>query len=145
MNLTINTGEIEITINNDPNRVIRFNPDDISFIDGFYELINDFQAKNLDYISRAQELEKNEEKDENGIPKNIGAIIALNKEICTYLREQIDNVFGKGTSQTVFGNINTIDVFVQFFEGITPIIQQKRQSKISKYIKDAAGNSRVMK
>lgn len=133
MNLNINTGEIRLTIDGDPNRVISFNPEDIGFVERFYGLISEFEGKAEEYRKKAQEIEKNKETDKYGIPKNTDDSIALIREACEYFRHKIDEIFGKGTSNTVFGEINTLEMFVSFFEGITPFIQKARTEKIKKY------------
>jgi hypothetical protein len=43
--LHINTGGIRLCINDDPNRVIEFNPQDLSFAERFYSLLSDFEGK----------------------------------------------------------------------------------------------------
>ena len=54
-------------------------------------------------------------------------------EVCNFLREQIDKVFGAGTSQTVFGETQSLEMFEQFFTGITPFIKSSRTEKVTKY------------
>ena len=132
-NLNINTGEIKLMINEDPERVIEFNPDDIGFINEFYNLISEFDKKEKEYIERTEEAAKNTEVDQYGIPKNTGDTLKILKDFCEYMRTQIDCIFGEGTSDTAFGTTNTIDMFAQFFEGITPYVEKKRREKISQY------------
>lgn len=144
MNLNINTGGIRLTINEDPNRVIEFNPDDIAFVENFYSLISEFEDKEVEFKKKAKELEKNTELDSYGIPKNTKGAIALMREVCDYFRGKIDSVFGDGTSNTAFGKANTIEMFAEFFEGITPFIQKARTGKIEKYTGNR-GQRRAMK
>jgi len=76
------------------------------------------------------------------VPNNFTKTIALATEICNYLREQIDKVFGEDTSQMVFGDVQSLYMFAQFIDGITPYIQEVRVEKISPYL-DKKG-SKVM-
>ena len=46
-------------------------------------------------------------------------------------------VFGAGTSEKAFGEAQTLNMFEQFFDGITPYIQGARGQKVSKYRKGA--------
>lgn len=69
----------------------------------------------------------------------------LTKDLCAYLRKQIDTLFGAGTSDTAFGKANTPEMFVQFFDGITPFIQTAREKKVSKYTAAVADESGVLK
>ena len=133
MNLNINAGGIKLTINNDPNRVLEFNPEDVGFAARFYDLMQEFKAKAQEYSDEAQKLDNNKELDEYGIPVNMKEKIELLSKVCAYFREQIDRVFGLGTSAIVFGKINNVNMFAEFFEGITPYIDKARTEKIKKY------------
>lgn len=131
--LHIDTGEIRLAINDDSNRVIVFNPSDVLFAERFYEMAGTFEKTLTQYQGQMDALEKVKEVDENGVPVNAEARTKLVKEICTYFREQIDELFGAGTSQTVFGNSLNMYAFTQFFEGITPFIKQARTRKVETY------------
>ncbi len=122
-----------MTVNGDPNRVIAFNPKDALFAEKFYKLLSDLSEKQKEYQSRAEQLEANDETDEAGLPRNAGALLALMTESCQYMREQIDHLFGKGTSDTAFGGANQLDMFVQFFDGVGPYIGEARAEKVQKY------------
>ena len=132
-NLKIDTGEIELSINNDASRVIRFNPTDINFAERFYALVGGFEAKLSDFQARTIELDKVTDEDGNGLPANLPDRLALMREACEYMREQIDSVFGLGTSETVFGKGMSLDMFGQFFDGITPFIKKSRTEKMTQY------------
>lgn len=134
--LRIETGVKRITINGDESRVIEFNPEDILFVERFYELINDFEKKEVEFKKRAEEIAAVEGVDSYGIALNTGDSLKLAIELCQYLRAQIDKVFGDGTSKTVFGEHNTLNMFEQFFNGIVPFIQSARNSKVKKYLSD---------
>lgn len=131
--LHINTGEIRLCVNDDPDRVIAFNPTDISFAERFYNLLGEFEEKEKEYRQKAEELQANTELDKMGLPKNFRGSIALLRDTSGFLRDKIDDVFGDGTSQSVFGTANTLDMFEQFFTGITPFVQSAREQKISKH------------
>lgn len=133
MNLNINTGEIRLTINDDENRVIAFNPNDLEFVNKFYGLIKEFEVKEKEYNEKKALLNQIKETDSFGIPINFNYHMELLKETGEFLKVKIDFVFGEGTSKAAFGNANTIDMFEQFFDGITPFIQKTRENKIKKY------------
>jgi hypothetical protein len=131
--IQINTGEIKLAINDDPNRVIVFNPADVMFAERFYKMAGTLEDTLTQYQRQMTELEKETGVDEKGIPVNADARMELVKEISTYCRGQIDELFGAGTSQKAFGDTLNVSVFAQFFEGITPFIKQARADKIQKY------------
>ena len=130
--IRINTGEKRIAINDDPERVIVFNPGDIGFAERFYQLLQDFEAKQVEYQARAEDLD-NQALDERGIPSKIGESLALLREVCEFLKERIDHLFGAGTSSKVFGETMTLDMFEQFFTGIVPFVQTARSGKVARY------------
>ena len=105
--IKINTATVRVLVNDDPNRVIEFNPEDISFIDAFYGLIQEFDAKINEFKQRELIIRKNKTVDKFGIPVSTGEEIKLTKDLCAYLRNKIDELFGIGTSDTAFGKINT--------------------------------------
>lgn len=131
--LQINTGEKRIAINGDEKRVLVFNPSDVAFAERFYRLINDFQSKLLEYKTRAESIEAQQATDENGLPINLSDRLTLMNDACVYIRQKIDELFGAGTSQIVFGDAMQLDMFTQFFSGITPFIQKSRSAKLEKY------------
>lgn len=133
-NIRIDTGEKRITINDDPSRVLVFNPSDILFAEKFYALVGDFELRLREYQDKAAEIEAVTEADEMGLPVNLNARIELMKETCSYIRERIDHLFGDGTSNMAFGDTLNLDIFNQFFEGLTPIFKSVRQQHIERHI-----------
>jgi len=142
-NLNIKSGEIKLTVNDDESRVIRFNPNDIAFAERFYGLISDFEEKEQEYEKKAKELDEDKEFNKYGIPKNTKEKLEFTREVCNYIKTQIDKVFGAGTSKAAFGDACEIDMFEQFFNGITPFVNKARSEKVQKYAKQ--GKKGVMR
>lgn len=142
-NINIRTSTIRLTINNDQDKIIEFNPEDLSFIESLYDLISDFEVKEKEFKNCDRALNANKDIDKHGISKNTKARIKLNRDLCLYMRSKIDSLFGEGASDVAFGKSNTADMFSQFFEGITPFIETARQKKVDKYTVKA-GSSGVM-
>ena len=137
--ISIQTGGISLKINDDDSRVISFNPNDLSFAERYYELLSNADQKIDEYSRREEELDKDQTVDAYGIPTNTAARLALLREACDYVKQEIDKVFGAGTSETAFGNAYVLDMFDQFFQGITPYIQKARAGKIAKYTQSSGG------
>ena len=131
--IIIKSGQKRVAINNDPERVITFNPTDIVFAEKFYRLLSDFQEKVKSYEAQAREIEAVTELDENELPVNLEQRIALLREVCEYMAGKIDYLFGPGTAQKISDGAIDIDVYEQFFVGITPFIQQARADKVKRY------------
>lgn len=141
--IRIDSGVKRIAINDDPGRIIEFNPKDIIFAEKYYALVGEFKTKQNDFISRAEKLEAVKDKDEFGLPVNMGERIALTHEICVWTKEKIDNLFGPGTSEKAFGNVLSLEVFEQFFDGILPLIESARGDKVKKYSTVVADRKKI--
>ncbi len=139
----IESGRKRVAINGDPERVIEFDPHDILFTERFYGIYLEFEAKKAEFEERIRKLE-DAGVDANGISVGVAEGIACMKEMCAFLRERIDHVFGGGTSQAAFGETMSLDMIGQFLEGITPYIQQARTEKVSRYV-PRNDTGRVMK
>lgn len=143
--LEISSGTIRIAINDDPERVIEFNPSDVLFAERFYSIYKEIETKQAEYLQRSKDLDKQAgELDENGLPANIQNGIAFLREACEYMREKIDYLFGPGTSQKAFGDALSLDMITQFFDGMTPYVEKARNERLVKY-KRTEGKRRVMK
>ena len=132
--LWIGGNVIRVMVNDDPQRVIAFDPGDVTFAERFYVLLRNFEEKQAQYEARAQELDaRSQELDSYGLPANLGQSLAFLREVCTFMREQIDTLFGVGTSQKAFGESLSLPAIGQFFDGIVPFVQQARAGKLEKY------------
>lgn len=142
--LNLNLGGIELAVNGDMNKIISFNPDDIGFAERFYSLFSKLDEYQKKYTDKVAQLEADTELDANGIPKNTAERFKTEKEMIEDLRSEFDVVFGDGTCEKAFGNMNTLDMFAEFLTAITPHVEKSRKNKISKYTKAGAGKA-VMK
>jgi len=131
--LQINTGEIKLAINDDPERVIVLYPKDAIFTEKFYILLGNFKKSFSDFKNRAEIIESQNAEDEYGVPLNTDERLEFQKEVCQYARNEIDELIGAGTSQIVFGNALDIDAIMQFFTGIQPYMQKARAEKVAQY------------
>lgn len=131
-NLSFDNGLRSITINNDPDRVIRFAPTDIGMIDRLEAAADAIKA-------RAEQLE------DDADPR--AAIRALD----AFAREQVDAVFPEPVCDTVFGKACCVSItpsgtlqVLSFLEGVAKMIgsdmdsasraAEKRQAKyLNKY------------
>lgn len=135
--IRIDSGVKRIAINDDESRVIEFNPSDVLFAERFYSVYGEFEKKHEEYKTKAKKLGA-----EN--VENIGEGIVLAREMCAFMREKIDILFGAGTSQKVFGDTLSMAMISQFLEGMTPFFEHARSEKTKKYI-NTASKRRVMK
>lgn len=141
--LVIKSGKKRIAIRDEDGQVtgeISFNPSDVTFAERFYGIYQEFGTKQKEYEAKAKELDAgNAEVDQNGLPKKFDQGVAFLREVCEFVYDKIDELFGEGTSKVVFRESLDIDMIGQFFEGITPFIQQARSEKIAKYSNKQTG------
>lgn len=139
-NISFDDGFREFTINNDVNRVIRFNPSDFSILERFntaqkkieeaYDGINEDVKINNDG-SPGDELEETAE---------------LIKKVNTLINEQVDYIFDSKVSSVAFGNqspismVKGVPLFERFIKAAQIYIekevmteQKASQKRISKY------------
>ena len=83
---------VRIAINDDPARVIEFNPDDVGFVERFYALIDNVEAKENEIKEKLEEIRKDQTESPYGMPNSIRREVQLTAEMCRYMREQIDTV-----------------------------------------------------
>lgn len=142
--IRIDTGVKRLLINDGP-EFIEFNPEDVAFAERFYQLIKDFEAKSEEYKVRSAAITAEKAKDGNGLPVNLPDALKLLREVCEYMRSEIDGLFGTGTSKKVFGEALYLNMFEQFFTEVTPYIRAARGKKVAKYLRpDKAEGPAVM-
>ena len=132
----IDTGEVELHVNGDPKRVVRFNPQDVRFAENFYALLKEFDIKRAEFTARDEKIKAEGEKLIDGLPASLPESFVMIREACIWLRGEIDKIFGAGTSQTAFGDALVLDVFEQFLAGVTPHIAKVRESKVAQYTQE---------
>jgi len=123
-----------IAINDDPERVIVFDPTDVAFVERFQGLTQELVARQAEYEQRARELDKVTDADELGLPVNLDERLGFMREVCEYTHGQIDALFGEGTSQKAFDGALSLEMIGEFFEGMSVFIQDGRSKKMEKYL-----------
>jgi hypothetical protein len=141
-NLVIDSSLVRLTINGGPD-FIEFDPNDTLFLEGFYNLIEQFTLKQEKY---RQLLDVSPEStNEAGLPINARESILALKEICDFTYVQIDLMLGEGSSKKLFGDRKSFSPIQQFFEGITPYVRQARSKKLASYLPPAKSPSKHRK
>jgi hypothetical protein len=107
------TSVVWLMINSDPARAIEFDPFNINFRKGYFRFIQDFETKRKEFGRRAKAIDVNED--------------TLTNEFCEWMFPRLDALFGEGTSAKAFGEVRTLNMLFQFFEGIKPYIQARKK------------------
>ena len=124
--LKINTGAISLRIvddNDNEQGIFKFNPNDIGTANKFFELMQEINSKQLQFQQKEAQIKDDDTKSK----------LDLACEVIEYFENKIDEIFGTGTSQLLFGNAKTIDMFSDFFNGIAPYYEKSSQERMNKY------------
>lgn len=130
--LKIDDGKIRIAVNDDPDRVIAFNPNDINFIKRLYQMIGDFEELEQKSKSKIAKIEKKLGSTKNDVLAAKDAIDMWD-EIFDALDAALVELFGEGADKKITGGVRNQSVYEQFIDGITPFIQQARSEILEKY------------
>ncbi len=140
-NIDFEDGLKSFTCNNDPSKVIRFNPGDFSIIERI-----DASYKVIEAVT---EKAKNFKLKPDGSPvSDLAEAAEAVREISTAIKEQIDAIFDSQVSEVVFGNqspmsmVKGVPFYERFLMAVMPVIRdevrkEKAASKkrIEKYTK----------
>jgi hypothetical protein len=129
--IRIDTGIKRIAINDDPERVIEFNPTDVEWSRRLDKLRFEVK-KRLDEIEAQVRVLENQAQS-NDDPEVSEKINNIRIEVCVYVRGLIDKQFGEGTSEKVFGDLNSEFAIQSFLVAITPYMQIAREPIVGKY------------
>lgn len=133
--LELNTGIIELAIQGDKSRVLRFNPTDANTIDGFCNLVNNINVKLAELAGEEERIIKSDLPD----LEKIRSRNKLSLKIDRFFREELDLIFGAGTSNLVFEDLCTSAltgtgefVFINFIYAILPYFEEEMDERTKK-------------
>lgn len=108
---------------NDNGDIIAIDLSDVGFYDRLLDTVDKVSVTNEEYKLKAKEIDAMDDDimhdNEVTSQKDYKKIKLLN-EYFNESRKAIDDLFGEGTSQKVFGNAKRVDMFEDFFEQLEP-------------------------
>ena len=121
-NINFYDGFQKVTVNSDPNRVIQWNPLDISFVDRFLA----FQSwVENEFTAKVKALDIDKAKDIDSYQQGIFT------ELGNELNNAIDGMFQSKVSDTAFAGVNPISpmsdgnlLFMNFLNALMPLINK---------------------
>lgn len=139
--LKIDDGYKEFMINDDPNRVIRFNPADMAILSRFDEAVKKIEASQ-------KEMKGDFTLNPDGSPvsqlEQAGEAV---RNLTELIEGQVNYIFNSEVAKAVFGNqsplstVGGVPLYERFFEAVIPEIegtlkeeQAKSQKRIGKYV-----------
>jgi len=137
--LNFNDGWQEIMINNDPNRVIRWNPADVGFVErffGFMEFTKKFRTQLESILAKYTMAQSNSGlslEDFTNIERN--TMIRELYNLGEQLNGELDRLFNAPVSKVAFLGVNPVSpineggfLFGNFLNALTPIIRDSIQA-----------------
>lgn len=130
---------IQITDENDKEKgVLEFNPSEMVFIEKYQTLMIGFQEKSIIIEKLLEDIKSRIGKgnfDEGGdetreVSKSAFETI---KELYDFFDNELNILFGEGTTAMLFSTPRDLGEYNQFLEGISPYIQEVRAKKVEKY------------
>lgn len=124
--LQVRTGQISLQILDDYGNVrgvFKFNPQDIESARRVFELQRELPNKEIEFERKIAAASTDEEK------------INTLSEIVDYFNAAIDECFGTGSSEVLFGGARTLSMYADFFNGITPYYEKAANDRTKKYRK----------
>ncbi len=140
--IRVNTGIKRIEVNDDGD-YITISLNDNDFLDRFFALYENIQrmAEESNQKGMAIQEKYKADDDKGGFLKET---FSLYKECGKDMMSEVDKLFGGGTCKKVFGDITpTFDLYLDFFEQLTPFLHEfaaEKTRRMSKYSADRMGN-----
>jgi hypothetical protein len=131
--LKIESSKIRLAINDDKNKIIEFDPNDVKFINRYYSMISNFEVKQKEFAEKAAKIDKITTYNSIGMKVSDIEGSKLMLEMCEYMKGQIDYVFGNGASEKAFGDTINPEMINEFLGGVAEYIAAERNAKIEKY------------
>lgn len=138
--LHIDSGAVTVSINNDENRTITFYPTDVRFAEAFFDLARGFQEKQAEADEKLRGIR---ESGADAVQRSAAEFEVMHG-VYAFMRAKIDEVFGPGTAQTVFGSHDSLGAYASFFRGLTPYVQRARRAEVERYMEKGGQDAGVM-
>ena len=132
--LQIKSGKKRIQITDEDGKekgVLEFNPSEITFIEKYQDLLINFTEKSGEID--ALRISAKDAMSGDNVREQSDIIFTAVKELYDFFENEVDALFGVGTSSMLFSKERDVDEYTQFLEGIAPFIQGERAKKLEQY------------
>lgn len=144
-----NKGRYEIEVNDNGDKIY-LNINDTRLLGKLLSMLKDIEEKQKEYEARLQEIVTREDKPLEGfkdteinMTQNFVDYVQLTDDFCTLCKGYVDDIFGKGASEKIFGDRNDPDMFGDFIEALEPHLekasinmQNMKMNLVKKYKKE---------
>ena len=125
----------EIMIDDDPERIIRFNTEDVHLRARLFEFAKDVSRKQQEVEAKTAEIKAMVGDDKDGFALQAEPSMKLMVDLADYFMAGIDDVFGKGTSAIVFADGFDFESFTTFLSYVMDKFGAKSNEKINQRLK----------
>jgi hypothetical protein len=148
--IQLDTGikKVKIQVVNGVDYDLIFNPNDTLMISQLHDLYFKMVEKSKE-IEKLQETFGEPELDENGVPLDINPVIQETNDFNQLVKDRIDVIFGKGTSQAIYGKTmfysGMLHVYTDLISGLLSFAEPIRAQKVARHVvtkKPANGRKR---
>jgi len=143
--LQLKTNRVQIVIDDDPERVITFNPNDVQLRDRIYRLGKTVKSRQIEIEKKIQEFDLLEGEDELGVPLKDIAAHNLMVELAEFISKEIDATFGVGTSEKLYFDGFDFESTSDFIELVSSKLQTVSQNKIDQRLSKYAKGNKALK
>ncbi len=124
INLSINDGKKKVILNDDENKVLIFNPNDLESRRKMYSV----NEKILEYDKKFKEKIKTLKEN-----KDVEKVFELEEEMHNFIKNLVDDVFGEGVADMITDKKTNPVALMNFFTAIMPYFLDKVENKRKKY------------
>lgn len=127
MEITLQSGSLTLPVVRDGESVgsLTLNPQDVAFVNRFYALAGQMHEAQQKLEQEMQNTMKPAER------------VQKMQAFCMRINAGIDQTFGEGTAQMLFGNACAPALLTQFFGAVAQAVQQAREQKLAAYTAEA--------
>ena len=147
MAIKLKSKKVSVDVENEKGEVIgkiAFNPEDIGTYNALMKIGEmvykiDDKYKEVKDIEDIPEEELKEVKDFEKVRGTVERVLSFAEftvKRIDEIAEEIDKVFGKGTSELILQGGHDIEALEAFLEGITPYFKDAHDGRINKYLDD---------
>lgn len=123
ININLKSKKKRIIINEDENKIIEFNPEDMKTRKKFYEAGQTIFNKQREFDIKLKELKEGD----------IEGAFALEEELYLFAKDILDNMFGVGATEKITdGEIDVISI-CDFITMVAPYFKEVNENQKNKY------------
>lgn len=123
ININLKNNKKRLIINEDENKILEFNPNDMKTRKNFYNASKEVFNKQREFDIRIKQLKADDYEK----------AFELEQELFDMLKNIVDNVFGKGTTEMITDGAIDVTGVCNFIVAIAPYFKEVNEAQKNKY------------